>query len=349
MICGPDFETFFTGTILPLVAYSTIVTSILIGLSYMAGNVLSNPKLTLWSRTELVQLFISVATALFIPFVVNSFCLVHMDEVDDLFDVGGSVSGNVYSAAEDYLSGAALYSHHAMQMTRYHLQAYTIMAYANVLKCEGELDDTGLGLTCFFGQGSNSYQPLGGYGAITAALNFALNSTMMSFFSAMNFLFILMFVYRGFVFLFLPLGVFLRSMPYMRPFGSLMFAVALSFLIVYPFMLAVFGMMGDTLLDKANDYAPEGVTIGDYDEKIFKNEEEGASVLGASFLGDEYIHDLYLEGKEDSIAAIGFAATAFIAAVFFPTLAMLAAMASVGYVARLYGDEIDLSRLTQLV
>jgi hypothetical protein len=46
---------------------------------------------------------------------------------------------------------------------------------------------------------------------------------------------------------------------------------------------------------------------------------------------------------------MAFAATAFIAGVFFPTLALLATIASVTYVARLYGDEIDLSRLTQLV
>ena len=47
--------------------------------------------------------------------------------------------------------------------------------------------------------------------------------------------------------------------------------------------------------------------------------------------------------------AIAFAAYAFIAAVFFPTAALLATIASVSYMARLMGEEIDLSRLTQLV
>jgi hypothetical protein len=158
----------------------------------------------------------------------------------------------------------------------------------------------------------------------------------------MNFLMILLFVYRGFVFLFLPLGVFLRSMPYMRPFGSLMFAVAMSFLIVYPLMLGIFGLMSDVILD-----AP--VDVGDYDEHVFPESEEGAEILGSSFGGEDYVYDNYLGGIDNVGGAMAFAATAFIAGVFFPTLALLATIASVSYIARLYGDEIDLSRLTQLV
>jgi hypothetical protein len=44
-----------------------------------------------------------------------------------------------------------------------------------------------------------------------------------------------------------------------------------------------------------------------------------------------------------------FSAYAFIAAVFFPTAALLASLASVSYMARMMGEEIDLSRITQLV
>ena len=71
LICGTGMTSFMTGTVLPLVAYATFITGLLIALSFMAGRALSNPKLTLWSKTELVQLFVSVATVLFIPLVVD--------------------------------------------------------------------------------------------------------------------------------------------------------------------------------------------------------------------------------------------------------------------------------------
>ncbi len=348
LICGTGMTSFMTGTVLPLVAYATFITGLLIALSFMAGRALSNPKLTLWSKTELVQLFVSVATVLFIPLVVNTFCSVDMGEVGNIFGIPGA-SGNIYESAQGYLSGAAAYAHNAIIVVRYHLEAYTVVSYFNALMCEGRIGG-GVGLGCFFGQGSDSIQPIGGYGATIGALNVAFNSAIMSFFTSMNFLLILLFVYRGFVFLFLPLGVFMRSMPYMRPFGSLMFAMALSFLMVYPLMLAIFGLMSNALLTaplKAGGSAP--LKASDYNEKVFPNSEQGAEVLGASFGGADYVLNLYLGDKQDASGAIAYAATAFIAGVFFPTLAMLATLASVSYVARLYGDEIDLSRLTQLV
>ncbi|MDD5171781.1 MAG: hypothetical protein PHF60_01975 [Candidatus ainarchaeum sp.] len=340
MICGAGFDSFLTGTIVPLVAYATIITATLIAISFMLGRFLSNPKLTLWSKTEIVQLLVSVATVIFIPVVVNTFCTLDMGEVGDIFGISGT-SGSVYASAKEFLLGAAVYAHNAATVARYQLEGYTVVSYFNAMICEIQVGG-GVGLGCLFGQGSDTIQPLGGYGAVMGALNVAFNSSLMSYFTAMNFLMILLFVYRGFVFLFLPLGVFLRSMPYMRPFGSLMFAVAMSFLIVYPLMLGIFGLMSGVILDPPLD-------VGDYDESVFPESEQGAEILGSSFGGEDYVFDLYLGGKDDVPGAMAFAATAFIAGIFFPTLALLATIASVTYVARLYGDEIDLSRLTQLV
>ena len=339
LICGPKFGSFLTTTIIPITAYATMTTCMVIAASYMLGRMLSNPKLTLWSKTEIVQLFVSLASTLLIIMVVGSFCNVNMSEVAQIF--GASGSGNIYDAAKGYLSGAALHAHHAITVVRYQLQGYTVLSYFNALKCEYQMgDSTGLG--CFFGQGSTTMQPLGGYGTVMAALNFALNSSLMSFFTAMNFAFILMFVYRGFAFMFLPLGIFMRSMPYMRPFGSLMIAVSFSFLIVYPLMLAIFGLMSDVILK-------EPVDMSKYHEKAYPD-HEGAEELATSMAGEAYVHDMYFgDGQDNYVGALNFAATAFIGGVFFPTVAMIAAIASVAYVARLYGDEIDLSRLTQLV
>lgn len=354
-ICGTEFGDFFNSTILPLTAYAAIITSIMIALSFMIGRALANAKLTLWAKTEALQIVISIASIFVLMTIMNTFCIIDMGEIASIFEVTTTVptaSVDVYTAAETYLTEAAIYSHNAMTVARYHLQAYTIVSYLNAFLCDYETGGVGWG--CYYGYSGANQQPLGGYGATISALNIFFNSTIIAHFSALNFLFVLLFVYKGFVFLFLPLGVFLRSMPYMRSFGSLMISVALSFMVVYPFMLAVFYLMGDVLVDRP-DYTPAvaGTSLDNfYDESVFPY-EEGAGSAGqswdAAWSGSDVVFDTYFPNGANIIGAIVFAAYAFVAAVFLPTVALLATIASVSYIARLYGQEIDLSRITQLV
>ncbi len=360
-ICGTEFSGFFDGTIVPLTAYAAIITSMLIAISFMAGRALANAKLTLWAKTEAVQIAVSIVSIFFLVAIVNTFCIIDMGEIANMFDItlppsSGTVCStgtmDIYCAAQEYLYEAAKYSHNAMTVTRYHLEAYTIFAYMNAFKCDYETG--GIGWGCFFGYSGSNQQPLGGYGVQIAALNIFFNSTIIAHFTALNFLFILLFIYRGFVFVFLPLGVFLRSMPYLRSFGSLLIALALSFLVVYPFLLSVFYLMGDVLVDRPS-YTPTvaGTALDNYyDERVFPDEEGNAAAgasTAAAFLGEGYIHDQYFKHGENVMGAIAFAAYAFVAAVFMPTIALLGAIASVSYLARLYGEEIDLSRITRLV
>ena len=51
----------------------------------------------------------------------------------------------------------------------------------------------------------------------------------------------------------------------------------------------------------------------------------------------------------DPGGALLFAGRAFIIGVFIPMLALLSAIASTAYIARFYGEDMDLGRLTQLV
>jgi hypothetical protein len=373
IICGGAFSTFVTGSLLPIVAQAAGATVGIIAISFMFGRILNNPKLTLWSKTESVQLIVSLATIFIIMFTVNTFCAINLSEIASIFGIPSVGSVNIYTGALNYLQEAATYSHNAMRAVRYHLEAYTVMSFLNAFICDAATGNIGWG--CFFGYGGNNQQPLGGFGAETAALNLAFNSTIMSYFSALNFLFILLFVYRGFVFLFLPIGIFLRAMPYLRGLGSLFIALALAFLLVYPFMLSMFYLMGDVLVNRGNNYNEMQFPLEDnsdnshgarYDEKAFADGENGAAQFFAvSTCGEGYVRSCYLnsggckcnpitaggdaDAKDDTPGALAFAGYAFIAAVFFPTIALLATIASVSYVARLFGEEIDLSRITQLV
>jgi len=69
----------------------------------------------------------------------------------------------------------------------------------------------------------------------------------------------------------------------------------------------------------------------------------------AAVSGEDVVFDTYFPNGDNVTGAIIFAANAFIAAVFFPSVALLATIASVVYIARLYGEEINLSRITQMV
>jgi hypothetical protein len=311
IMCNGKYNL-FAGTILPLVAGATAVTIVLIAGSFMFGTATSNPKLTLWAKTEIVQLIISLAAISIIMLAVTTFCNLDMKEVADIFGLSGThPSMNVYDAAKDYLNGAAQYSHNALRMVRYHLEGYTVLSYLNAFMCDFKLGRIGLG--CLFGYSGNTEQPFGGYGADIAALNIFFNGMIMAHFTALNFLFILLFIYKGFVFLFLPLGIFLRSLPYMRPVGSALIAIALSFLTIYPFTLAVFNLMGDTLLDRATGYAPAGVNMDKYDESVFPDSANAGSQMGISIGGESVAKCAYF-GNDKGVCIAAAVAADFAAA-----------------------------------
>ncbi|MFH1393440.1 MAG: hypothetical protein ABIH29_01010 [Candidatus Micrarchaeota archaeon] len=350
-----DFSDFLTTTIFPLAAIAAITTGMIIGVSFLLGKLLNNPKLTLWSKTEILQVLISLGVVVFLGTTINTFCAIDLGDVANIFEVPVSATDppdSIYDAAETYLVEAALYSHNSMSVVRYHLKAYTILSYLSVFSCGP--------LRCLFGYSGTNTQPFGGFGAYMAAMNIFFNSTLMAHITVLSYLFLLMFIYRGFVFLFLPMGIFLRSMPYLRGFGALLMSLAICFLLVYPLMLSILYLMGDVLVDRP-DYAPDSTLMNDYvrNERIFydrggtNSAATGWGLAASMWLsmpgGEETFEESYLPGGGKPTEAIMFAASAFIAAFFMPTVALLATIASVSYVARLMGEEIDLSRITRMV
>jgi hypothetical protein len=340
-VCGiAGFDSLFSNSIVPLAGISAMTTALIIGITYMFSQVTNNPKLSLWSKTEAVQLVLSVITLTMLVFVMNAFCTIDMGQVAPLFGLTSN-SISVYQAAQNYISDAAYYSLRAVTAVRYHLEAYNVLGALSMFEC-----DFG-GIGCLFGYSGVSQQPLGGYGAHQAALSVFFNSAIMSNLTALNFLFILLFVYKGFVLLFLPLGIFLRSMPYLRTFGALLIAVAISFLIVYPFLLSIFYLMENVLLD-APAYAPSGMS-GFLDESVYDTQGGAGQSVDAAVNGPDSVKATYFPSGANDVGVIAFAASAFIAGIFLPTAALLATIGSIVYITRLYGEEIDLSRIVQMV
>lgn len=340
MACIAGFEDMLSNSVLPLVTVASFTTGMVIAVTYMFSQATSNPKLSVWARTEAVQLILSAFSVLMLVMVVDAFCSIKAGEVASLFGLS-SDSISLYDAAKGYLSDAAFYSQKALRVVRYHLEAYSVMAALSLFECEFTVGTLGFG--CLFGYSGTSLQPMGAFAAHQAALNVFFNSAIMSQLTAMNFLFILLFVYKGFVLFLLPLGVFLRSMPYLRTFGALLLAVSISFLVIYPFILSVYYIMKPVILEE-----PSGASAF-YDESVFADASGAGQSAAAGVVGVDHVRDEYFPSGEKPAMAIQFAAQAFLAAVFLPTAALLATIASVVYMTRLYGEEIDLSRIVQMV
>jgi hypothetical protein len=335
------FDSIMENTVLPLSLVASFTTMMVVALSYMLSQAISNPKLSLWAKTEAVQLLISVGTVFLLITLMNTFCTIQVSEMASLFGLSaGPLS--IYEGAQTYLADAGHFSIQALTVCRYHLEAYNVMSALNAFECE-----FGGGIGCLFGYSGTNVQPMGGYGAHQAAMNIFFNSTIMSVVSALNFLFILQFVYKGFVLLFLPLGIFMRAVPYMRTFGGLLISLTLSFLIVYPFLLSVFYMMESLLLEPPADMSHF------LDESVFDEESGAGQSVEAAAGGNDAVWNNYFPGDmpdgDNPTGAIAFAAYAFIAAVFLPTVALLGTIGSIVYITRLYGEEIDLSRIVQMV
>jgi hypothetical protein len=357
-VCSPGFDAILNGPILDICAIASVAGIMIIVFGYYIGQLISNPKVTVWAKSEIIQILMSVASVALLFFLVDSFCAINMSDVASIFGVpiGSDYSGSVYSAAQAYLTNTLNYSHAALTVVRYHLEAFTVLSQISLFSCDftqppisifGIFTVPAIGWGCFFSYSGTNGPALGAYSSVMGPLNLFFNSTLVAYLTTLNFLFILMFIYKGFVLFLLPFAIFMRSMPYMRSFGSLLIAVALSFMIIYPLMLAIFGIMTDVLLN------PPPNTAQFLDESVFPN-NAGATALGhataaALSSGATYFHNIYFPNGDDVAGAIAFAAYAFIAGVFLPTAALLAALASVNYLARMYGEEIDLSRLLQMV
>lgn len=340
--CGLDFSTVYV-----LSAYAALITAVVIGLSFMFGQLTRNPKVSVWARTEIIQLIVSVASLLILVFIMDTYCMINMGGIAELFGFTytGDDDYSIYEGAENYMEGAAKYSHNALTVARYHLKGFTVLAYIGMFECDLKMGAVGWG--CMYGYSGENLAPFGGYGAINGALTAVFNADLMSYLMALNYLYILRYVYYGFVLFLLPIGIFARSLPYLRTFGSVFIAIAISFMLIYPLLLAIFDLMSPVLINSPSYMYPDE-DLSDYlDESVYPDTSSGSSF--AMMFDQEYLKNKYDLRESNVKYVIMFGAYAFIAALFMPSIALIGTIASAVYLSKIYGEEIDLSRIMQMV
>lgn len=366
-----------TNDVLFLCAIASFATAVAVGIGYMVGNLISNPKVTLWAKTEIIQLFFTIAAVVVIIQLISVFCSIDISALSGMTGVSTDNTlphSNLFDSAEEYLSKTAEYTHTVLRIERYHLKAFDMLQGRSRWECADKIFGVQL---CLFGGSGPSFAPYAWTSYYAGAFHVAFQSALFSFLFTMNSWFILQYVNKGFVLFFLPLGILLRSLPFMRSVGALFITVALCFMIVYPTVLSLFYLVSDVFIgdylwfstddscsdtEDCQDSSINTNTKGCYSGEcvINSNEAHLETLIDDPFIAmvepefydmgeDSYIGDFIFENKRDLKAALQLSAKGFLAGTFLPTFALLATIASISLVARELGEEIDLSRITQMV
>jgi hypothetical protein len=328
-------DSLLSGNIGFVIAMSTIITGLVIVLSYYLGEAIGNPKISLWAKTEVIQLFISVFMVVFIVFAIQSFCSIDASGFSVFMPQGTSIpSMTIYDAAYAYTYSASEFTHNSLSIQRYYLGAYDLLEGKSYWNCKYTGCDEWW--CCLFGTSGVSTSP-GSYFQLMPSLSVTFNTSIFSYLSALNYMFILEYAYTGILFFLLPLGIIFRAIPYMRHLGSLLIAVCLSFIIVYPGILSIFYIFAQA------SNSPISFTgyLGN-NAKYIGQEEYLANPPSIS----EGILFIYGRDEPNAIALSG---KAFIIGVLIPTIALLATIASVKYSSKMIGEDIDLSRVIQMI
>lgn len=356
------------------------ITLIVIGVAYALGQLLSNPQFNVWAKTEIFQVFISFFVVILVLYINGSFCDFKYSSIAALSPGGmpsysyPEISGddNVMNASGKYLANVAYFSDTEMRAGR---AIYGVMDEASRYMRMPCMPALGM---CMLGQNGYNVRPFSGYSSWLQALGFSLYTDTASYLTLIAQMCLLAFASGGGIMIYLPFAIIMRSLPMMRQFGGGLLAICIALFLVFPGLLVVeslfwnpYDMLGaadwSTLSDTAgrigNGYYEFAV---DYGNLIVGASGSGFMVWGpigaivvpiavgiatAIIQGAvSYSNPWDYASLEAALGVVFKAASiSFLSATFLFTLNIIAIGASARELGRLLGQEVDLSRLMQVV
>ncbi len=293
-------------------------------LAYMFSKITQNPRLEAWVKTEFTEFFVSFIFAAIFLILIKTFC--NIDYCSIYSDITGNScnSGSIYDGAIQYLKDAADHAHCTMINARYLLGKIELDQSYWIWKCPFGI--------CLFagGQIGTSYSKYAGAGYLSSAVVFVMQSALTAFVSAMVHLQFVYSIATGAVLVLLPLGVFFRSVSFLRKAGAVALAICFSFTIVYPLMFAFF-----KLAFPVPSCARE-------DESKLKVESNISDwLMGTADIAEIDANDITEVLAQ--LANVGFYG------VFLPNLALVVAIGTVVYLSGMMGGEADIGHLFRLM
>ncbi|MEW5996282.1 MAG: hypothetical protein AB1657_01670 [Candidatus Micrarchaeota archaeon] len=314
------------------------ITVIMTGMAYALGQALSNPRLNVWAKGEIFQVFVSIFLVMLILYLNDSFCTFSYSDLAGLSPAGAAlythppISGGepVYDVAEKYLMNLGAFSDEAMRAVR---SANGLMEIAGRYSRSPCVPPLAL---CLLGQNSLTNRPYSGSTLWMQVGGLALYTNTISYLTVLIQIAFIKFITTRGILLLLPLAIIFRSLPFMRQLGGGLIAIGVAVFLLYPGLLVVeslfwnpYSMLSEGELDAV--YSMSGRTEFSY------------SVV-AHPLGSDY------PGIEDSFRpALKASAVALLSSTFLFAFNIIAITAAAREFGRLLGQEVDLSRLVQIL
>lgn len=336
---------------------AAIATAAVIGLCYMFGEFFQNARMLTWAKTEIFQIFVSLVLVSAVLGLVGGFCSFKIQDIAGSFTAMPAVykdypQDSIYSASSLYLENLMAVSHSNMRSLRFALGAYEIRTSFREMECDAH---------CWVALVSTDTSPYSGESAMIAATNNLLGTATVAYFTASFQYFTLQYIYQGLFLLFLPLAIVMRSVPFMRHFGGSLISIFLSLYILYPLLLVANSAVAPGLaggspasiyIDRCGGtdvFRYEGSAAGgmncvavDPNGNLYREEDLHGSV--SAFLLPSEIPAAPPVAEQARTSALIFVTTVFLSALDWVII-----IAMVRGVSHLLGEEVDASKLGQMI
>ncbi len=321
----------------------TLLMATLLALAYMIGEAMHEPRFTEWAKTEVPQLAVSAIMFVIIFLFINGLCTMSMSDFlawsglhvpDYIVPAADLPSLSAYNASFTYLRWGLWETETTITAIRAKMGALQIRATTN--KYDTTLPPFGA-LGTSTSPFSGDYSVSGMHGTLLQLNTVFLLSLLLQYFSLALFS-----SGQGILLMLLPIGLVLRTVPFMRGFGGALVALAVSLYFVYPIMLSLLLLMLGQLSGYDLSQRQGGLDMAGAIR--YENEIEGTptkySLPNAypNIFRDDSPGDLY-----------GVTAFNFLRAVLLPLAGLLVMAGLAKDISRLFGDEIDAGKLVQLV
>ncbi len=335
MVCPIDLSWVYSLSLLALG-----VTAIMIGMAYALGQALSNPRLNVWAKGEIFQVFISVFLVLLILFLNDSFCgfqyssLSGLSSVETASYTSPPISGNepVFDAAEKYLMNIGAFASESMRAVR---SANGLMEIASKYSKSPCVPPVGL---CLLGQNSLTRRPYSEGTLWMQIGGLALYTDTVSYLTVLIQIAFIEFITSKGIMLLLPLAIIFRSLPFMRQLGGGLIAIGVAIFLIYPGLLVVESLF----------WNPNSMVTTD---EMSSLHSMASTTWGESGGFSYYGH--YGWSLGDIVGSFGpilkASAVAFLSSTFLFAFNIIAISAAAREFGRLLGQEVDLSRLAQIL
>lgn len=339
---------------LPVMAAGFMALIIIIALAYTLSESLSLPRLGVWAKTEITQLIISALIFALIAWLIGVQCSFDAGALAKMAGVETAKYG-VVNDGDTMMSASLKGLEWSIQQT--HITTAFIRRELGVLSMRATYNKyvpDGAGI---IGSGGFSVSPLSGDWTMSGNLNMLLNVNTTFLLSLLFQLFsLLLFSTKSGLFLFLvPIGLVMRSIPFLREAGGGLVAIGVGFYILYPMFLAIIAI---TLPPLYAGHDAINVTGFPSAQAIAENERTITGTDIFSYWFD--LPDLYkrAKGAQDTNKTFytinlsplyEMSAYNFIRALLIPSAGLVVIVSFVRDLAAIFGGEVDASRLIGMV